>query len=291
MAHYEIELGSADRLAVLYSYPNLKNDGSSLAATIERWFRLTLVHDGLKLQSKGDKPGTGATCTVHNEREFYTLVLDGPATHADEFRAYCDRLPKFLEHGWTAYEYDVARIKAGRTIKPWDPILHDWRFFLTHGLALARPKSMQFFHYPPIRLLALQNYLDDPVPFRCEELLVANGVASMEEARQYEAVMDACPIGASDEQGGLGTIPIDEFYGYQAAQTRLLIGNPKDTTFPWKQSSTIPIVVYGTHPKRVFSKLFLGEYDRIQGADDTRKYPSGKLASDTVCLAKNRFIR
>ena len=300
MADYTIELGSAERLAVLYSYPNISNDTSTLADTIEHWFGLTLQHDNL----------TEATCKVHNDRNVYSLLLQGPGKYADEFRTYRDRLPKFLEHGWTAYQYDVARIKAGRTIKPWDPILHDWRFFLTHGLTLARPKCVQFFHYPPIRLLALQNYLKDPVPHRCEELLVANGVKDVAEARLYEAVMDACPIGASDEQGGLGTMPIDEFYGYQAAQTRLLVGDPNDTEFDekngWKKKFTIPIVVYGQHPKRVFSHLFLGERDTIWGLDDEKslkekeqqekqgkktkpgkQFPNGKLEDDTVCLATN----
>lgn len=281
MATCEIPLGSAERLAVLYSYPNIKGDTTTLAETIEHWFGLTLQHDGL----------TEASCSVVNERDNYTLVLTGPAKYATDFATCADRLPQFLAHGWTAWEYDVSRIKAGRAIKPWDPVLNDWRFFLTHGLTLARPMSVQFFHYPPIRLLALRNYLDDPVPHRCEELLVANGVKSVEEARRYEAVMDACPIGASDEQGGLGTIPIDEFYSYQAAQTRMLIQDPQDTTFDektgWKKTSTIPIVVYGQHPKRVFSHLFLGERDRIQGLNDKKNYPNGKLDDDTVCVAKN----
>ncbi|MCA9057082.1 MAG: hypothetical protein KDA85_01225, partial [Planctomycetaceae bacterium] len=163
-----------------------------------------------------------------------------------------------------------------------------------HGLSLARPRCVQFFHYPPIRLLALRNYLDDPVPRRCEELLVANGVPSPEEARRFEAVMDSCPIGASDEQGQLGTIPIDEFYDYQAAQTRLLLEDPADTVYDnrkgWKKPQTIPVVVYGQHPKRVFSKLFLDERTKvyaINGQGEIEARPNGVIDDDTVCVASN----
>lgn len=295
MTTQTIELGSADRLAVLYSYPNTNADAATLAATIEHWINLTLEHDGLRSQVSADpQKYDGASCAVQVVRQTYSAVLSGPAECARDFQTYAARLPQFLEHGWNAWVNDVARIKAGRTVKAWDPILNDWRFFLTHGLTLARPRTVQFFHYPPIRLLALRNYLMDPVPWRCEELLIANGVKDHYEARRYECVMDATPIGASDEQGQLGTIPIDEFYPYQAAQTRLLIGDPEEPTYDpkngWKNAFTIPIVVYGQHPKRVFSKLFLDERAKICGQDSEKKwisYRDGVLRDDTTVLASN----
>jgi hypothetical protein len=243
---YEIQLGPPERLRVLYSYPNNPNEpnAQTLGQTIEHWFGLTLQRDGLK--------AGGATATVQGGGGYYTLVLDGPPQVAKYFPVYGRRLPQFLENGWNAFIEDVTRIRAGKAVKPWDPTDNGWRFFLPHGAAMARQRSLQFFHYPPIRLLWLQDYLCDPVPHRCEDLLLANGVKTRDEAQLYETIMDATPIGADDDQGQLGTIPIDEFYVYQAAQTRLLL-NVSDG----QPQYTIPIVVYGDQPKRVFSKLFL----------------------------------
>src|SRR5205823_1550959 len=109
----------------------------------------------------------------------------------------------------------------------WDPQGAGWRFFLPLGMPLLNQRSLQFFHYPPIRLLeTMQDYLNDPVPVRWEELLAANGVAAEAERPLYEAVVDATPIAAPDDQGTQtlpdGTtvhlIPIDYFHEYQKAQ-------------------------------------------------------------------------
>ena len=75
------------------------------------------------------------------------------------------------------------------------------RFFLPLGMAMLNQKALLFFHYPPIRLLDTnQDYLNDPVPVRCEELLTANGVAAA-DLPLFNTVMDATPIGAEDDQG------------------------------------------------------------------------------------------
>jgi hypothetical protein len=269
----------------------MNRDTSDLAQTIEHWTNLTLKHDGLRREISGSPARyEGAQCAVQVAKDTYSLLLSGPSECATAFEAYAARLPRLLEHGWSAWTRDVSRIKQGGSAKPWDPNGDGWRFFLPHGMALARPRTLQFFHYPPIRLLALRNYLEDPVPQRCEELLVANGVKGYDEARRYECVMDAVPIGASDEEGQRGTIPIDEFHAYQAAQTRLLLD---DTGGETKSSFTIPIVVYGQHPKRVFSELFLDERSQICGwkpqtNETTREwmeYRDGTLRDDTTVLA------
>lgn len=245
---YEIQLGTPAQLSVLYSYPNnpKQPDELTLAGTIENWVSKSLARDGLaKATAKVRVESAGCS-------ERYVLELDGPAAAAKFFPEFGGRLQQFHEIGWSAHTDDVTRIQAGKTIRPWDPTNDGWRFFMCHGLPLVNPLALQFFHYPPIRLLWLRDYLNDPVPHRVEDLLMANGVATREQAQRYERVMDATPIGASDDQGGLETIPIDDFYVYQAAQTRLFLN--VSATHP---NYTIPIVVYGRHPKRVFSKLFL----------------------------------
>src|SRR5262245_16208809 len=219
MARTSIPLGAEDRVALLYSYPNAPvAPGSpipSLAATVVRYFAQTLARDGLAAK--------GATCSIRvqgpDTAPFYVLELEGPARLSPAFAEYAVRLPQFLDHGWDALTCVVPMLKAKGL---WDPSpdpgpnYRPWRFYLPLGLPMIRQRALQFFHYPPIRLLeTFQDYLYDPVPFRCEELLMANGVRTRSEAQLYEAVIDATPIAADDNQGSkpidgqhFGLIPI-----------------------------------------------------------------------------------
>ena len=117
---------------------------------------------------------------------------------------------------------------------------------------MINQKSVQFFHYPPIRLLETdRDYLKDPVPKRWEELLVANGVPTG-NVELYEAVMDAVPVGALDDEGSAskGGMPINDFVEYQKAQVDLLLRDPNRAGF------TMPIVVFGASPRARFYKTY-----------------------------------
>ena len=129
---------------------------------------------------------------------------------------------------------------------------------------MLNQKALLFFHYPPIRLLETnQDYLNDPVPVRCEELLTANGVATA-DLPLFNTVMDATPIGAEDDQGSKtladkttpvvaaiwGAIPIQYFHDYQRAQVALLLNTSVHADY------TVPIVVYGAHPLATFNELY-----------------------------------
>jgi hypothetical protein len=249
MAAYSISLGSADRLTLLFSYPNDPNSSETLADTILHWLSQTLQRDGLTER--------GASAAVRVEGTSYFLDLDGPPLVAERFPEYFKRLPQLLSNGWDALTNIVPRLQAEGK---WDPEkTGQWRFFLPLGLAMLSQRSLQFFHYPPIRLLnAMRDYLKDPVPDRWAELLEANGVASDAEAWLYETVVDATPIAAPDDQGSKkagdphwGLIPIQYFTQYQRAQVNLLLN-----TAPNTDDHTIPIVVYGNHPNDVFSQLY-----------------------------------
>lgn len=267
-----IDLGTASRLTPLYSYPNFPGDKRSLAQTIEHWFGMTLVRDGL----------AGATATVRVQGSEYFLDLAGADALASSFALYARRLPQFLKNGEDALNNVVPQLKQQNK---WDPCpdksagsYHPWRFFLPHGMAMLNQKALLFFHYPPIRLLDVnQDYLDDPVPVRCEELLAANGVTSASpdnlatgDIMLFNTVMDATPIGAEDDQGSknpvqckadgcpataydptFGLIPIQYFHDYQKAQVQLLLN-----VSPNKKGFTVPIVVYGAHPLQTFNDLY-----------------------------------
>ena len=266
MAKFSIPLGPADRLKCLYSYPNKPGSTELLADTILHWCKQTLARDGFAAR--------GAYASVRIEGSEYVLDVEGPP----EMEKYRERLPQFLQHGWDA----LAVIKELQDSKwkpdtPWpdwlDPPAENklwdprksgqWRFFLPIGMAMINQKSLQFFHYPPIRLLdTMRDYLNDPVPVRLIELLQANDVASEQEAWLHSTVMDGAPIAAPDDQGtiynpnnsreAVHLIPIDRFEIYQRAQVELLLN-----TSPASEEYTVPIVVYGTPARETFGKLYM----------------------------------
>jgi hypothetical protein len=254
MATCSICLGTQDRVGQLYSYPNAPADTESLADTVRHWFNLTLQRDGLAEQ--------GATSAARIDGANYVLDLDGPPTIAAKLAEYGVRLPKFLDNGWQALTTVVPQLKA---TGKWDPSpdpepppYRPWRFFLPLGMAMLNQRSLQFFHYPPIRLLeTFQDYLNDPVPTRWEELLAANGVPQ-KDLPLFNTVLDATPIAAEDDQGSKpggdpewGLIPIQYFHAYQQAMVLLLLNNA-----PQSAGYTVPIVVYGAHPRATFQQLY-----------------------------------
>ncbi len=196
---------------------------------------MTLQRDGLSEK--------GASLAVRTRGRYVLLILNGPESLVGEFRRYSVRIPRFLRNGWQALTTVVPKIQSsGR----WDsdptepksgqPPYQPSRFFLPLGMSMLNQKAVLVFHYPPIRLLETnQDYLNDPVPVRCEELLTANGV-DREDLPLFNTVMDATPIGAEDDQGSKksatgdphwGLIPIQDFHAYQRRQVRLLLNRSK----------------------------------------------------------------
>lgn len=246
-----INLGAQEDVRQLFSWPNLAGDGATLADTVGHWFAQTLARDG--------NAAIAASLRIDGGR--CLLDLAGPAPLQAAAAGYAERLPAFLAHGLAALDGVVPKIVAAGKWNP-DPTQPGdvWRFFLPLGLPLLNQRSLQFFHYPPLRLLdPMRDYLDDPVPKRWEELLRANGVAAGDEPR-HECVMDATPIAAPDDQGSKksakgdpvwGLIPIQCFTDYQKAQVRLLLNGA-----PGRPGYTIPVVVYGAHPRDIFTLDF-----------------------------------
>lgn len=259
MTTQSIALGTAERLEKLYSYPNDPSKSESLADTILHWFNQTLERDGFKAQ--------GAKATVRIDGDDYFLDIEGP----DDIAEYGNRLPQFLNNGWDALGV-IDKLKAetktwpkGLAIptedKVWDPQnTGKWRFFLPLGMAMIRQRALNFFHYPPVRLLdTMRDYLADPVPVRLIELWEANGVESEEVAWLYSTVMDGAPIAAPDDQGTqyiegqppVHLIPIESFHDYQRAQVNLLLN-----TSSVNEDYTVPVVVYGAPARAVFQQLY-----------------------------------
>lgn len=271
MEKVEIPLGNSKQLTQLYSFPNIPSSDESLSKTILHWFRQTLERDGF---TDGNQK---AVAEIRIEGDNYILDISGP----EAIQGYTTRLPEFLSDGLKALTV-IETLKTETTTWPegleiptenkvWDPQnTGQWRFFLSHGMAMLNQQALNFFHYPPSRLLnPMRDYLDDPVPVRLIELMEANGLATEQEAWLYSTVMDGAPIAAPDNQGtqyigeypnqqSVHLIPINSFHEYQKSQVKLLLNTSNvDSNY------TIPIVVYGTPAREVFSKLYLEEGDYL----------------------------
>ena len=266
MPSFTIELGAAGDLVKLFSYPNAPGSSESLAQTVQHWMDQMLARDGFAAE--------GGTATVRVEGTTYHLDLNGSA----DMQGYVERLPQFFAHGRDALAVITKLKKEKKTdwptwvqppLKPriWDPWDRgNWRYFLPIGMAMVRQRMVNFFHYPPMRLLdAMRDYLADPVPVRLIELMYANGVKTEEEAWLYSTVMDGAPIAAPDDEGtiyhpdpamqrscpAVHLLPIERFHDYQRAQTEMLLNvSAADPDY------TVPIVCWGTSPRNSFNAIW-----------------------------------
>ncbi|MCG8609660.1 MAG: hypothetical protein MI864_03910 [Pseudomonadales bacterium] len=283
----KIILGDVQAISELYSYPNIPGSTESLSDTVLHWFKQTLDRDGVSEHVQ-------ATVTLENDQVALELIgNDADEDIAQVIALYSERLPALLQIGQNALNNVIPQLHK---VDKWDPEnTGQWRFFLPLGQAMARQKSVQFFHYPPIRLLdPMRDYLNDPVPVRWEELLQINGVESEQSSWRYETVVDATPIAAPDDQGSkkvdktkykYGLIPIEYFSEYQIELTRLML-NPA----PGNLDFTVPVVIYGAHPRSEFEHLFLEGTGQKLGINKTalaKIVPNRK----TAVLATNHPYR
>lgn len=271
-----LDLGPITAVIDLFSYPNDPASPDGPLQVVEHWIGQSLLRDGM---------APAATCSAQlgSMGEVF-LTIRGPDSMRSQIDRFLARLHEFHQIGYRALTTVVPALKqAGKwdpCPNPTPPVYHPWTFFLPHGMALVNQKAVLFFHYPPIRLLRFnQDYLDDPVPVRCEELLAANGVSGFTIGQPptgdillYNTVMDATPIGAEDNQGSkkpndpgptgtpcpgsaydpeYGLIPIQAFPDYQKAMVALLLNDS-----PTHPGYTAPVIVYGAHPLQEFNTIY-----------------------------------
>jgi len=259
MSKISINLGKESDLKILFSYPNVYGAGESLDETILHWLGQTLERDGLEKNM----------ASINKSKEEYTLVLDGALESENE--QYESRIKGILKAGLAAYKGPINEIQSRKTWcsddivrSLWDPLdTQQWRFFLTLGVGMVNHRSLQFFHYPPIRLLdPLRDSMEDPVTYRCRDLLMANGIDE-KETKYYETRINSTPIAAPDDQGTNsspaadptlgGLIPIGYFKKFEKDMISTLV-----KPHPIKKGFTIPMTAYGREPRQQFSGLSLG---------------------------------
>lgn len=230
--------GGLNYLAPLYSLDETATV-AEVEAAIEHWFDLTLTRDGYV--------SLKATATITEDSGTIAVTDTTGAPVPESAEVYGTLLPQFLAIGWTAWTTVVPQLKRdGR----WDPAqTKKWFFFLPHGLPMLNYVCLQFFHYPPLRLLELRDYLHDPVPYRWGQLLNSAGVDD-QYVPLFERYVDGAPIAAPDNQGI--HIPIDAFADYQKAMLNLFLAQSGQRV----EGYTQPVMVFGIPAMAQFERLF-----------------------------------
>lgn len=230
-------------LLPLYNLPT-GSIAVDLEAEIRYWFNQTLVNDGFE--------NLQYTVTIYVDSTRIKLTAGG-AELPPNSEKYAIVLPKFLGIGLTAYTTAVPKIKAEGK---WDPDPANkipWEFFLPHGLPMVNFRTVQFFHYPPMRLLKLRSYLQDPVPVRWGEL-IEQAIGKSIDTNIYQRFLDAVPIAANDDQGAY--MPITYFETYQKQMLELFLGiNPPSN------DTTVPVLVFGIPAMAQFEHIFHANLD------------------------------
>lgn len=260
-------LGTLESLVPIYNAKDIGDVGTQF----NHWFGLTFMRDGFNVPRFQFEIDT----SDGELRVSFYIENDGTDAETTDLKKYLDRLPRFVQIGQDALQI----VNQIRQTPVWDPLDEGWKFMLPMGMPMIRQKSVQFFHFPPLRLAdTTKDYLCDPVPSRWGELLRANGLdgGNLEPTTQkrgdlpeemwpscpltdpaylYETIVDSIPIAAPDSAGvRIAKTPFDAFHKYQRDMLELLLNDYDD-------ECTIPIAVYGIQPMAKFESTFGANLD------------------------------
>ncbi len=181
--------GDEELLTQLFSFTPEKSAAglTTLETFIGHFINQTLQRDGL----------FGAWAKVWSINGSYNLKISSP--HHD-LSQYGKSIPDFIEAGKLALQIvQQNQAQLDQVIKSTGKGM---QFILPWGLALAKVKSVQMLHFPPIEAYIYSDYIFSPTNRRWENLLGYNGLDS-QDFPKMESIVDCVPIGApgGDTQG------------------------------------------------------------------------------------------
>jgi len=182
---FTIDLGPVGEVATLYSYPNCAEvcpAYRTLPQTIEHYLSHSLKRDGFD----------ATTVDVSESAGRISVRLNGAGA-----AEYAKVLPEYLKAGTLGLKgarelLDALGPDGGRLWR------YNWRFFLPHGVAIVRHRTVQLLHFPPDSvLLDKQDYLAANTTKRWTELLLENN-ASSSDIGLFQNIIDIVPIALPD---------------------------------------------------------------------------------------------
>ncbi|MDM5277130.1 hypothetical protein QUF95_07035 [Paenibacillus silvae] len=226
----KINLGTIELISKLYSYPNNCKEICFLPQTLEETIALyiqsSLTRDQLN--------NTVISISTNNSEVF--IELNGP-----ESDIYGKHLNDYLSVGNLGLEASQKLHKDNK----WR---YNWRFFLPHGVAMLKHKTVQLLHFPPDYVLERdQDYLKANTTKRWSSLLVENNV-SPNDTDSYQNIIDIAPIAAPSSDGRNLDGVYDYYNEYILALLKLWL--------PLGHNLSRPMVAFGSPVKKWIKNQF-----------------------------------
>lgn len=214
-AHADVvlKLGSTERVARLFAYPNncsvICFRNWTLEQTVAHYLSQSVQRDGYTDAKVLVKTDNGE---IHAE---ITGVPDG----------YGKPLSALLDAGDLAYTGATQLNADGK----W---AYSWYLFLPLGMALENRKSVELLHFPPdYSLTQAQDYLRSNTTDRWAALLTDNGIPA-EQTPAYQTIVDIAPIAAPSSAGKDLEGVYAYFKDYQTSMVKHVTQNPGGAALP-----------------------------------------------------------
>jgi hypothetical protein len=208
--------GSEEDLINLFSYSKelQQSQLSSLGDYIAHFFNQTLERDGYF--------GAWAQA-IKQENGSYVAKLYSP--HHD-LSVYKELIPSFMEAGHVG----LSIVNSNQSL-----IDSKMRFLLPWGLAMAKTKSVQLLHFPPLETFVYLDYLYSPTNRRWENLLGYNDSDVL--LSEEETIVDCVPVAAPGDDSK-GIAPLNNIFApYVKAMLQARLGH--------LGHAHTPVVAYG----------------------------------------------
>lgn len=245
----QVSLGSSERVARLFAYPNNCNvvcyRDWTLEQTAEHYLTQSLQRDGY----------AAATVKVSRNGDMLSASFSGVPS------GYGTPLTNLLNAGDLAFDGADKLNSDGK----WQ---YSWYFFLPLGMALDNRKSVELLHFPPdYSLTQAQDYLESKTTDRWAALLSENGVATA-QTPAYQTIIDIAPIAAPASAGSDLEGVYDYFTDYQKTMVaQLTAGN----------GTPLPMVAFGG-PVRTWVNKEYGTNIGVLGLDEISPAPGQNVA-------------
>ncbi|HIG29933.1 MAG TPA: hypothetical protein EYQ50_19905 [Verrucomicrobiales bacterium] len=206
----------------------------------------------------------GSWCEVFLSSDQYGVKITSPL---NDLSGYEEKLPALLVAAQKGYE-------RFEELKITDPGLH---LLFPFGLPIARAKSVQLLHFPPLECLIYVDYLYSPTNRRWESLLGSNGWPG-ERNSLLERIVDVVPLAALGGDSK-GIEPYNfEFKEYGIAMLKAVL------SISANGKATQPIVGYGGPIRNWLEQTFPNEVKKVKpdGNLDVLDIIEIPLVSDTV---------
>lgn len=213
-ADVNVKLGSRERVAQLFAYPNncsvICYRNWTLEQTVEHYLGQSVLRDGY----------TGVVSVTNDNDVLYAKISGVPDTYAKPLNA-------LLDAGDLAYSGAQKLLAAGP-----DKWQYNWYLFLPLGMALENRKSVELLHFPPdYSLTQAQDYLRSNTTDRWAQLLTYNGIPSA-QTPGYQTIIDIAPIAAPASAGSSLEGVYGYFQDYQTTMVKQLSQNAAGASLP-----------------------------------------------------------